>query len=40
VSARSLLALGYYERFPEEVDAAIAENRRPIEQLLARTSPG
>lgn len=27
------LALGYYERFPEEIDAAIAENRRPIEQL-------
>jgi len=27
------LALGYYERFPEEIDEAIAENRRPIEQL-------
>ena len=27
------LALGYYERFPEEIDVAIAENRRPIEQL-------
>jgi uncharacterized protein (DUF433 family) len=27
------LALDYYERFPEEIDAAIAENRRPIEQL-------
>lgn len=27
------LALGYYERFPEEIDAAVAENRRPIEQL-------
>ncbi len=27
------LALGYYKLFPEEVDAAIAENRRPIEQL-------
>ena len=26
-------ALDYYERFPEEIDAAIAENRRPIEQL-------
>jgi hypothetical protein len=29
------LALDYYELFPEEVDAAIAENRRPIEQLEA-----
>jgi uncharacterized protein (DUF433 family) len=27
------LALDYYRRFPEEVDQAIAENRRPIEQL-------
>ncbi|MBO0767957.1 MAG: CopG family transcriptional regulator [Solirubrobacterales bacterium] len=27
------LALGYYERFPEEIDAAIAENRRTLEQL-------
>jgi hypothetical protein len=27
------LALDYYELFPEEIDAAIAENRRPIEQL-------
>jgi Ribbon-helix-helix protein, copG family len=27
------LALVYYERFPEEIDAAIAENRRPLEQL-------
>jgi hypothetical protein len=27
------LALNYYERFPNEVDAAIAENRRTIEQL-------
>jgi uncharacterized protein (DUF433 family) len=27
------LALDYYEMFPEEIDAAIAENRRPIEQL-------
>lgn len=27
------LALDYYELFPEEVDAAVAENRRPIEQL-------
>jgi hypothetical protein len=27
------LALAYYERFPEEIDTAVAENRRPIEQL-------
>ncbi len=27
------LALDYYRRFPEEIDIAIAENRRPIEQL-------
>jgi hypothetical protein len=27
------LALDYHERFSEEVDAAIAENRRTIEQL-------
>lgn len=27
------LALDYYKRFPEEIDGAIAENRRPIEQL-------
>ncbi|HUL46780.1 MAG TPA: hypothetical protein VLV25_06755 [Steroidobacteraceae bacterium] len=27
------LALAYYERFPEEVDAAIAANRRPLAQL-------
>jgi hypothetical protein len=27
------LALAYYERFPEEIDAAMAENRRPLEQL-------
>lgn len=27
------LALDYYERFPEEIDAAVADNRRPIEQL-------
>jgi hypothetical protein len=27
------LALDYHERFPEEIDAAIADNRRPIEQL-------
>lgn len=28
------LALDYYERFPEEINEAIAENRRPIEQLV------
>jgi hypothetical protein len=27
------LALAYYERFPEEIDSAIAENRRTLEQL-------
>jgi len=27
------LALDYYKQFPEEIDAAIADNRRPIEQL-------
>ena len=27
------LARDYYEMFPEEIDAAIADNRRPIEQL-------
>jgi hypothetical protein len=27
------LALGYYELFGEEIDAIIADNRRPIEQL-------
>ncbi len=27
------LVLDYYERFPEEIDAAIMENRRTIEQL-------
>jgi hypothetical protein len=27
------LALDYYKMFPEEIDAAIAENRRPIEEL-------
>ena len=33
-SERSInLALAYYERFPEEIDAAIAENSRSIEQL-------
>jgi len=35
-SARQIrLALAYHERFPEEIDAAIAANRRPLEQLLA-----
>jgi len=29
------LALGYHERFPEEIDAAIAENRRSLEELRA-----
>ncbi len=28
-----LLALDYHKRFPGEIDEAIAENRRPIEQL-------
>jgi hypothetical protein len=27
------LALDYYELFPEEIDAAVADNRRPLEQL-------
>ncbi|MHB8691996.1 MAG: ribbon-helix-helix protein, CopG family [Solirubrobacteraceae bacterium] len=27
------LAVAYYERFPDEIDAAIAANRRPLEQL-------
>jgi hypothetical protein len=27
------LALDYYERFPEEIDAAIAENRRTLAEL-------
>lgn len=27
------LALDYHRRFPEEIDQAIAENQRPIEQL-------
>ncbi len=27
------LALEYHKRFPEEIDEAIAENRRPLEQL-------
>jgi hypothetical protein len=33
-SERSInLALSYYERFPEEIDTAIAENHRSIEHL-------
>lgn len=27
------LALAYYDRFPEEIDEAIARNRRPLAQL-------
>jgi hypothetical protein len=27
------LALDYYKQFPEEIDEAIAENRRPLEHL-------
>ncbi len=27
------LALAYYKQFPEEIDEAIAENTRPLEQL-------
>jgi hypothetical protein len=27
------LALAYHERFPEEIDTAIAENRRSLTQL-------
>jgi hypothetical protein len=27
------LALDYYGRFPEEIDAAVEENRRPLDQL-------
>jgi hypothetical protein len=30
------LALAYYERFPEEIDEAVALNRRPLAQLRAR----
>lgn len=29
------LALAYYGRFPEEVDEAIAQNRRPLTELRA-----
>lgn len=29
------LALAYYERFPDEIDEAIALNRRPLAQLRA-----
>jgi hypothetical protein len=27
------LALAYYKQFPDEIDKAIAENKRPLEQL-------
>ena len=27
------LALDYYKMFPEEIDAIIADNKRPIDQL-------
>lgn len=30
------LALGYYERFPEEIDEAVALNRRPMSELRER----
>lgn len=30
---RVRLALAYYERFPDEIDEAIADNSRPIEEL-------
>ncbi len=34
VSERQIrLALAYYGQFPDEIDEAIAENRRPIGQL-------
>jgi len=29
------LALAYYERFPDEIDEAIASNRRPLSELRA-----
>ena len=29
------LALAYHERFPDEIDEAIAQNRRPLAQLRA-----
>lgn len=29
------LALAYHERFPEEIDEAIAQNRRPLDELRA-----
>jgi uncharacterized protein (DUF433 family) len=29
------LALAYYERFPQEIDVAIASNRRPLSELRA-----
>lgn len=30
------LALGYYERFPEEIDEAVVLNRRPMSELRER----
>lgn len=30
------LALAYYDRFPDEIDAAIAESRQPLDALHAR----
>jgi uncharacterized protein (DUF433 family) len=34
ISERQIrLALDYYKMFPEEIDAIIADNKRPIEQL-------
>ncbi len=37
VSKRQVrLALGYYQRFPEEIDEAIALNRRPLSELRER----
>jgi uncharacterized protein (DUF433 family) len=32
------LALAYYAEYPEEIDAAVSENRRPLEELR-RTYP-
>jgi uncharacterized protein (DUF433 family) len=34
ISERQIwLAIAYHKAYPEEIDAAIADNRRPIEQL-------
>lgn len=30
------LALGYYDRFPEEIDEAVVRNRRPMSELRER----